>query len=335
MTTTTRRKLKKIDEIKTKTKTTTATTLSSTTSAWSDIPQRLFTICVGIPIIWKLLQQPVLAYLFFMAAHAACAWEFSFLEPAPAVAAAVIVVDKHKTTSFYHRISFCLISVALASMFPLYDTIFLFLLTLSAGIFVMMHRLHWLTGLLLLTIPFRCWAQLQLRRPDAFIHSVSLLLVVWNTDTGAMLLGRIAGMVHRRYPAYQRCPIPQWVLTISPKKSIEGFVGGILGGVWTVLQWIPWIVQWLAPTTSDTFDVLWITSSWRHRVLLGMVLSVLAIMGDLMESSIKRQSQAKDSGNLLPGHGGILDRLDSSLVAVLCYQILLHHVTTTSTNNNN
>jgi CDP-diglyceride synthetase len=257
-----------------------------------------------------------------MGVHAACAWEFSLLEPA--------VVSHPKSTTKgqqqQQRISFCLVSIGLASMFPLNDTVFLFLLTASAGVFVMMHRLHWISGLLLLTIPFRSWAQIQMRRPDAFIHSVSLLLVVWNSDTGAMLMGRIAGMVHRRYPPYKRWPMPQWILSISPKKSMEGFVGGILGGVWTSLQWIPWIVQWSAPTTSDVFDAIWITSSWRYKVALGTVLSVLAILGDLIESSIKRQSQAKDSGNFLPGHGGILDRFDSSLVAVLLYQILLHHV---------
>jgi phosphatidate cytidylyltransferase len=56
-----------------------------------------------------------------------------------------------------------------------------------------------------------------------------------------------------------------------------------------------------------------------------MSLSFLAIVGDLVESSIKRQSHSKDSGSFLPGHGGILDRFDSSLLAVLLYQALLEY----------
>jgi CDP-diglyceride synthetase len=56
-----------------------------------------------------------------------------------------------------------------------------------------------------------------------------------------------------------------------------------------------------------------------RRLVLGLILAVLAIVGDLVESSIKRQSQSKDSGNVLPGHGGVLDRFDSSLLAVMFY----------------
>jgi CDP-diglyceride synthetase len=297
---------------------------TTTTSVWSDIPRRLFTICVGVPAIWKMLQQPTLAYIFFMGAHALCAWEFTLLEPST-------TPNNKFQVSTLHRICFSVVSVFLASAVPHHDALFFFLLALIAGTFVMMHRMHWLTGLLLVTIPFRSWAQIQLRsHHDAFINSVSLLLVVWNADTGAMLMGRIAGIANRRYPSWKRWPIPKWILRISPKKSMEGFVGGILGGVWTAVQWIPCIVHWASPTTSAVFDSLWITSSWKQRAALGATLSILAIVGDLVESSIKRQSQAKDSGSILPGHGGILDRFDSSLLAVLCYQVvLLNHQTTT------
>jgi phosphatidate cytidylyltransferase len=73
-------------------------------------------------------------------------------------------------------------------------------------------------------------------------------------------------------------------------------------------------------TTSD-FDQLWETR--QNRFVLGVTLSFLAIVGDLFESAIKRQSQSKDSGSILPGHGGVLDRFDSSLLAIMLYHCLL------------
>jgi phosphatidate cytidylyltransferase len=105
---------------------------------------------------------------------------------------------------------------------------------------------------------------------------------------------------------------------------MEGFVGGILGGTWTAVAWIPFLMNWFSIETTSAFDQLWTPLS--HRVMLGISLSLLAIVGDLVESSIKRQSQSKDSGSFLPGHGGILDRFDSSLLAVLLYQYLIEFV---------
>jgi phosphatidate cytidylyltransferase len=117
--------------------------------------------------------------------------------------------------------------------------------------------------------------------------------------------------------------VPKWIHIISPKKSMEGFIGGMMGGVWTSMAWIPWIVQWANLETSSRFESIWLSSPWWHRLTLGFVLSASAIVGDLVESSVKRQSQSKDSGSVLPGHGGILDRFDSSLLAILFYTVVV------------
>ena len=61
------------------------------------------------------------------------------------------------------------------------------------------------------------------------------------------------------------------------------------------------------------------TSVWMRRCILGIILSVFGIMGDMVESAVKRRSDAKDSGKLLPGHGGFLDRFDSTFFAVEVY----------------
>jgi len=289
-------------------------------AVWSDLPRRLSTICIGFPLIWSLLQRPILAYLFFMGAHAFSAWEFTLLEPSSP--------GKIRFVNAWERIAFCTVSIALASIPSsnqqpsIYISVFFLMLALIGGIFIMLRRFHWVTGLVLLTVPFRSWSHLQLRG-DGFANTISLLLVVWNADTGALVVGRMSSIVNCQYPSWYRWPVPQWIQAISPKKSMEGFIGGILGGVWTSVQWIPLVVRWASVETSSTFETIWITSSWQQRVGLGIILSLLAIQGDLVESAVKRQSQAKDSGNTLPGHGGILDRFDSTLFAVLFYQVLV------------
>jgi len=143
---------------------------------------------------------------------------------------------------------------------------------------------HAIQGLLFLTIPMTIWIQLATIATTRQV--VALLLTCWNCDTGALLVGRMSktiGIVSN----------PKWLTHISPNKSLAGIVGGILCGV----------------ATAAGFGI------WK----LGIGLSILAIGGDLVESAIKRQSNQKDSSALLPGHGGILDRFDSSLFAVALY----------------
>ena len=94
---------------------------------------------------------------------------------------------------------------------------------------------------------------------------------------------------------------------ISPKKSWEGFVGGILGSV------LIWLILW-----ATHFYKL----SLPYALLCGVVVSILGVIGDLIESRIKRGVGVKDSGNLIPGHGGMLDRSDSLIFGCITAQLL-------------
>ncbi len=127
-------------------------------------------------------------------------------------------------------------------------------------------------------------------RPDAAtFHSHYALLIfvlIWLNDTGAYLVGSAIGR-HRLFPR------------ISPGKSWEGFWGGL------IIVWIAALL--LAPFFPEL--------AWYHRVTLATVIVTFGTWGDLVESLIKRTCSAKDSGNLLPGHGGILDRFDSVMLA--------------------
>jgi len=109
------------------------------------------------------------------------------------------------------------------------------------------------------------------------------ILTTFAIDSGAFFVGVSIGR-HKLAPK------------ISPKKSWEGAIGGIVGGV-------------IAAIAIDAaFDIQFTTIT---AGILGAVLGVVAVMGDLYESWIKRRAKVKDSGAIIPGHGGILDRLDS------------------------
>ncbi|WP_049721294.1 phosphatidate cytidylyltransferase [Gilvimarinus polysaccharolyticus] len=82
---------------------------------------------------------------------------------------------------------------------------------------------------------------------------------------------------------------------VSPNKTWEGFVGGLL----TVAVFASFIAPWLTPL------------SWREGLVVGLIIAVAGFMGDLVISSVKRDLQIKDTGQLIPGHGGLLDRMDS------------------------
>ncbi len=115
-----------------------------------------------------------------------------------------------------------------------------------------------------------------------------LLFVVFSCDTGAYYVGHRWGR-HKLWPA------------VSPGKTIEGAIGGLLSSVVVSL-----VVGTLLPIDVATVGFL---------LALGFVLALVGQVGDLMESMLKRVSQVKDAGGILPGHGGLLDRLDSLIFA--------------------
>jgi phosphatidate cytidylyltransferase len=115
------------------------------------------------------------------------------------------------------------------------------------------------------------------------------LFVTFGSDTAAYFIGKAIGK-HKLAPR------------ISPGKTWEGTIAGILGAV---------IVGWLFTLSTP----LQLPLNWWQAILLGALVSVFGQLGDLAESLLKRNCDVKDSGGLMPGHGGLLDRLDSILFA--------------------
>lgn len=126
--------------------------------------------------------------------------------------------------------------------------------------------------------------------------ALATVIGVWVNDVFAYLVGVSFGR-HKMAP------------TISPHKSWEGFVGGTLAtiGVWAAVY----------PLIDTELSFAW-------HLIIGVAASLAAVVGDLAESRIKREAGVKDSGTLLPGHGGFLDRIDSLIfVSVVVYYLLV------------
>jgi phosphatidate cytidylyltransferase len=115
---------------------------------------------------------------------------------------------------------------------------------------------------------------------------IGFFILIWANDTGAYLTGMSLG----KHKLMER---------ISPKKTWEGFIGGII--IAALVAWF--LSDWLGVVNRF---------SW---VIISMIISVAGTYGDLVESMLKRSTGVKDSGTIMPGHGGFLDRFDSAVVS--------------------
>ncbi len=152
-----------------------------------------------------------------------------------------------------------------------------------------------LAGAIYLGMPFNFYLLLY-RHGLAWLLFIIFAVVV--SDTAALLVGSRLG----RHPFFR---------SISPKKTVEGAIAG-------VLFCVPVMVL-------GAFGVLELP--WYHAVVLGLLVGVSAELGDLVESQMKRIAGVKDSSHLIPGHGGVLDRIDSVLfppIVVFFYAQFLH-----------
>jgi phosphatidate cytidylyltransferase len=158
-------------------------------------------------------------------------------------------------------------------------------------------------GLTLLTLP-------NLREETNGPSLVAFLLcVVWAGDIAALYVGRTLGRL-------------KLAPSLSPNKTWEGTLGSVTGSLLAAggLLWLAsWLAQWGSAKLSYSED-LW------YWLGLAVLVNVAAQVGDLAESALKRSVGVKDSGVLLPGHGGVLDRIDALLLAapVLWYALVIH-----------
>ncbi len=152
-----------------------------------------------------------------------------------------------------------------------------------------------------------CWVALISLRANDIIQSpiqggmlvLYVLLLIWAADTGAYFSGKTFGK-HKLAPK------------VSPKKTWEGVAGG------TILSML---IAFMFPTVLK-LDFLVEQLGMVKLGIIALVIVIVSIVGDLTESVYKRQQSIKDSGNLLPGHGGVLDRIDSITAALPVFSLL-------------
>lgn len=124
-----------------------------------------------------------------------------------------------------------------------------------------------------------------------------IILLIWTNDSFAFLVGKNFGK-HKLFEA------------VSPKKTIEGFLGGLFFAV---------LLAFFIGKYTNQFSIL----NW---IIIAIIVVVFGSLGDLVESKFKRQANIKDSGKIMPGHGGLLDRLDSLFFLAPFVYLYLHYI---------
>ena len=271
------------------------------------LKRRLLTaLILGIPVIWGVLALPSTWFgggvlLFVMLG----AWEW----------ASLLGVSKPVGNLLY--CTSVLISVAVA--WYLLDMRMFMWMTLVVACAYWCYVLIWLSrysanphlrdtvftwecaGIVTLVVPWVALMYLHSTPALGPSYVLFLMALVWIADTSAYFAGRRWGR-NRLAPQ------------ISPGKTREGVFGAMLGG--TVLSAAGAVLLGVSP------------EQWPLFALVCLVTVAFSVAGDLFESMLKRQHQRKDSGELLPGHGGILDRVDSLTAAAPIFVLCLHGLRT-------
>lgn len=271
----------------------------------SNLVTRVLTAVVAIPLLLGILfaAPPWATFVLIAAASFLVCWEYCTITYAGRNRAGRLVAS--------------LLTVLVAAVLYFAPAFFL---AAAAGSFVVIFLLflfHYedqktvsleisssLTGILYGGVVLTTLSLLGRDAADAGSFWVLLvMIVVWSSDTGAYFAGRGFGK-HKLYPA------------VSPNKTVEGAIGGIIASVG-----VGFLFNGLFG-----YAAVWQPMQWWQVLVLTIPANLLAQMGDLAESLIKRAHQVKDSGNIIPGHGGMLDRIDGLIFAAPWFYIFFTHV---------
>jgi phosphatidate cytidylyltransferase len=251
----------------------------------------LLLLAVFLPVLF--LLPPVYIGAFFLVALFAAAWEWSRL----------LAPDASRAAWLYALFCLAIILLLLAMQnaswqfaLLLLAVIFWFFIApfiLAKGMNLSLQRLrpfYVVLGLILLPAT---WFALVFLRELGLMFLLTSIALVWVADIGAYFVGKAFG---RRKLAVQ----------ISPGKSVEGAIGGLL-----LCYVYVFLCVFYLPFESSLFGAWAIRFGWVPMFLMVTVLTAFSIFGDLFESQLKRLAGVKDSSHLLPGHGGVLDRIDA------------------------
>jgi len=188
---------------------------------------------------------------------------------------AFCVTFLHKSSALYSVYILCVATIFVFELFRKKSNPIL-----NLGVSVLGH--------FYVALPFTLFCIVEGASEHSKVLLLAFFVIIWASDTGAYLVGRMCG----KHKMFER---------ISPKKTWEGFCGGLLFAI------ISGLIFHYTGSVPTLHVGLWIT--------LSVCVFVFGVFGDLVESMFKRSLKVKDSGNLIPGHGGLLDRFDSALLA--------------------
>jgi phosphatidate cytidylyltransferase len=271
--------------------------------------KRILTAVVLIPLVLALvfLGRPWMVTVFTAALAALAAWEFMGMAeragPTPPRIAVLVAITALFVGNFnYPDLTadlFGILSLGLLVFCTFNSTVEMMMADAAISVFCFFY-----TGLTLLALP-------ALREEANGPSLVTFLLcVVWAGDTVALYVGRSLGR-HRLAPR------------LSPNKTWEGAIGSVAGSLLAAGGLLA--LEHLLAVRFDSAKLSYPEDVW-YWLVLAVVVNVAAQVGDLAESALKRAAGVKDSGTLLPGHGGVLDRIDALLIAapVLWYAQVIH-----------
>jgi len=251
----------------------------------------LVLLAVLLPILF--LLPPIYIGAFFLVALLAAAWEWSrLLAPEARRAAWIYALFCLAIILFLlgmQNVSWQFALLLLAVIFWLLVAPFI----LSKGMNLSLEKLRPFYVVLGLIILPATWFALVFLRELGLIFLLSTIALVWVADIGAYFVGKVFGK-HKL------------AMQISPGKSIEGAIGGL------VLCYVyAFLCVYFFNFESTLFGAWAIRFGWIPMFLMVTLLAAFSIFGDLFESQLKRLAGVKDSSHLLPGHGGVLDRVDA------------------------
>jgi phosphatidate cytidylyltransferase len=260
-------------------------------AAASNLVMRLATAAVGVPIILSLvyIAPPWAFYLLVLAAVVVGAQElFAMTHPTDRLSQAVgVLASAVVSATVYFWAGDARVLLTVFVVLPVFGPLFT-LVRLGSIETAALRACALGFGPAFIAAPLTLLALMRLNLGAAGSGSVILAIgLAWFADTGAYFAGRFLGK-HKLYEA------------VSPKKTVEGAVGGLVASVVWALLGSFWFLRGALPVA--------------HAIPLALVGGVLGQAGDLAESLLKRSTGVKDSGAVVPGHGGILDRVDALIL---------------------
>lgn len=270
----------------------------------SSLKTRLITAIIGTPIVILILLSPK-AIVAFVVMIASLIGLYEYYRATDLL--------KHKDICILGYIAAIIISMGAnytvsASIVLVYIcVVLLFVIMLTSGGRLNIRHLG-LLALGIVYIPYFLSHIVYIRAEEYGIFYIWLVFIgAFLTDTSAYFVGCLIGK-------HKLCP------SISPKKTIEGAIGGVIGGG------LAFVIFGIIVNSFFAGYLDGLHFSLIRLFVLGLISAVISEIGDLVASSIKRQFGIKDFGNCLPGHGGILDRCDSIILVAPAIFVFLYNI---------